>query len=323
MKILLVDTVGTATAGITTYVHATMKILNDCGCSVKVFSKKKNETRLEFRLRFHNWIKIRQDYFDIIEAPDSGGCTAGLNLKTPIHIRLHCLYNIGRFYECLPIDNEILKYEQQAIQSAWRINSPSLNAIIETQKYVNFNCNNIYPNPLPIQNNNKRYLLNKDIDVLFLGRMQKLKGIDFLPDIIEGLPETWNIVFAGKNANKFVKQNKIKRRFEFIEDINGSKKMKIYARSKVVIIPSLFETYSMVAVEAMQNNCNVVAWSNLGFCEWFPKNILFLSPPWNIGDFVENIIKAHSKNIPIDYYTQYLNLIQNKAVSGIKNTFFR
>jgi hypothetical protein len=67
-------------------------------------------------------------------------------------------------------------------------------------------------------------------------------------------------------------------------------KSEIYSLSKVVIVPSIFETASMVAIEALAFRCKVILWQHLGVVEYFDGNSNLVSvPSGDIASFVSTI----------------------------------
>ena len=129
----------------------------------------------------------------------------------------------------------------------------------------------------------------RDIDFLFLGRLEFQKGADLLLEISEKLNKKLNII--GKGSIIFKESNKLK--------YLGAKKLdEVYtflSRTKVLIMPSRFEGLGLVILEALRFGCNVVAFD----CKYGPKDLnnffkknIYLSKVGDIDDFSFKALKA-------------------------------
>lgn len=160
---------------------------------------------------------------------------------------------------------------------------------------------------------------NREIDFLFLGRLEFQKGADLLPKISDKLNNKLNII--GKGSIMFEESNKLK--------YLGEKKLdEVYAflsNTKVLIMPSRFEGLGLVILEALRFGCNVVAFD----CKYGPKDLsnifktnIYLSKVDDIDDFSLKALKAlreKPKQIDINLFNNFSekNFIQqlNNAIN--------
>lgn len=256
---VIIDPIGNKFKGITVYTELLeariKKIINP------VILKKKDEDRVTFQKKINQYIEANfSPQNTIIEAPETGASTIFLDKKWIVHIRLHCLQALSNVYDGKIYDRNVLEEDLICIKKASFISGPSKFIINQTKNIINIEDSICYPNPVPVY---KDIYHQKDVDVLFLGRFQKLKGIQFLPEICQNIKG--KIVIAGDGAKKFVHKNKLDA--TPIENVHGYIKDELISKAKQVIIPSLFESFSMVAVEALANNALVVAWNNNAIIE--------------------------------------------------------
>ena len=105
-----------------------------------------------------------------------------------------------------------------------------------------------YPNPAPdgvVADASPARAEARDIDLLFLGRWQPLKGTAFLLECARRLPECRIGVATEASASA------IPARFIRLSASTPAEKAAAFARARVVIVPSLFESASMVGLEAI------------------------------------------------------------------------
>lgn len=105
---------------------------------------------------------------------------------------------------------------------------------------------------------------------LFLGRINPIKGLDYLIDAWVKLPKdilnTWELHIAG-NSDPADYEDKLKEQVKrlrldsnvfFVGQITGAEKLKKYSRSDLFILPSHNENFSNVVVEALMCECPVI-----------------------------------------------------------------
>lgn len=103
--------------------------------------------------------------------------------------------------------------------------------------------------------------------ILFVGRLDERKGIDFLidavPSIVREKPDTKIFVGGkGKLYNKlqrFVQKNNLAKNVEFLGFIPEEDLARWYNQVELVVVPSVFEGFGVTVIEAMACGTPVVA----------------------------------------------------------------
>ncbi len=124
------------------------------------------------------------------------------------------------------------------------------------------------PNPLPFEPSNIEFNQKENI-VLSLGRITKEKGIDILIkawNILGDKTKDWKlqIIGDGKDKQKFIELAK-KLKIANIEFKDATTDVKpLYEKTKIFVIPSLFEGMPMTILEAMACKCAVISSKTAG-----------------------------------------------------------
>lgn len=311
MTYIFIDPFSKTNSGVTAYINISSNRLNLMGIKNVTISKNEKEDINQFRLRVAKEIGGFDCNNVIIEAPESLASTRLISRRYRIHIRLHCSRSLGALVQNLKVDNQAIYIEQQEINRAWCISSPSNVAYLASKSLFYFKNKVIfYPNPIPI------YKIMRDKhshDFAFIGRMQNLKGCDTYVEIARKNPSKSFAIVTSKQYFRTESQNII------FYDTNELNKYETYALAETIVIPSLFETASMVYLEAVAMNKKIIAWEHIGASEYFKdeKGILTLK----IGEKlkISKIAKTLENINNPDYSkaSEKLNLIFDGAIKGI------
>jgi glycosyltransferase involved in cell wall biosynthesis len=109
----------------------------------------------------------------------------------------------------------------------------------------------------------KEYPVNKSFNLLFVGKLRKYKGVEFLIKAIETLPVKLTVVGNGEelaNLQEQVKGLNIVEKVIFITNASDEELEKIYQRSDLFVLPSIneAEAFGIVQLEAMANGLPVI-----------------------------------------------------------------
>lgn len=104
--------------------------------------------------------------------------------------------------------------------------------------------------------------------VLFLGRLERQKGADLLPSIVQSLtkqvPDA-RLVVAGSGSLSRSLEAALKGTPTVLSGyVRGEKKLELLRRSHVLIIPSRYESFALVGLEAMASGTPVVSFDVSG-----------------------------------------------------------
>ncbi len=141
----------------------------------------------------------------------------------------------------------------------------------------------VVPNPAP----DEMFSITPNIsgeNILFVGHLSKAKGwidlLKVLPDIFREFPECKVIAVGSKIKdetnikwvknedpdevfNEYINQNGFTDRFEFYENIIGDKKIEVFKKASIFVLPSYSEGFSMAVLEAMALGLPIIT-TNVG-----------------------------------------------------------
>ncbi|MFT8704826.1 glycosyltransferase [Bifidobacterium aquikefiricola] len=130
-------------------------------------------------------------------------------------------------------------------------------------KAFNKNCYLIH-NPTTIESDGKVADLNSK-KIAFAGRLViQQKGLDYLLQIAELIPDDWYISVAGsgqdeEQINAMAKERNLLAKLQFKGPLYGTDLLNHYLSSSILVMPSRWEGFSLVAVEAMSCGLPIVA----------------------------------------------------------------
>lgn len=156
----------------------------------------------------------------------------------------------------------------------------------------------------------------KTKNILFLGRIEvDQKGLDLLlvafrKFIDEGNQE-YKLIIAGSGASNevkkllhLVKANKLKKNVVIKGWVEGKEKDNLLDRASAIVIPSRFETYSMVALEAMAHGLPIVCFDIDGL-KWINKKVavkVSLFDTQKLAEAIKTVVSNIDKTNEIKKY---------------------
>ncbi len=164
--------------------------------------------------------------------------------------------------------------EYQLCLLADQIISPSLALKKWISKYWDLPPGRINVVPNPFAFNDALYLIpleNRPCQVCFVGKLSVLKGMIALttaiPLILTSNPECHILIVGrdekenGRSMKAYMQEKlaKFLHRISFTGPLSANELVKIYGESRVCIVPSLWENYPTVVLEAMAAGTTVVA----------------------------------------------------------------
>ncbi|MEM5882885.1 MAG: glycosyltransferase family 4 protein [Candidatus Aenigmatarchaeota archaeon] len=105
----------------------------------------------------------------------------------------------------------------------------------------------------------------KEPFVLFVGRIAKQKGIDYLIEAARKLPEI-KFVVVGKGEEERRIKSISPENVEFLGFVSDEKLAELYSKALVFCLPSVGEGFGFVLLEAMASGCAIVSTVPLDFC---------------------------------------------------------
>lgn len=137
--------------------------------------------------------------------------------------------------------------------------------------------------------------------LLFLGRIEiNQKGLDLLLSAYKSLSAEYPypLVIAGSGAKKelhdlkaLIKKQGLTGRVRLVGKVNGLQKAELIRHAVCIINSSRFETFSLVALEALACGVPLVCFNITGL-NWIPGGCAFRTPVFDLGRLAANILRA-------------------------------
>ncbi len=132
-------------------------------------------------------------------------------------------------------------------------------------------------------------------DVVFLGRLEQgQKGLDLLLEAWERHRDRWpgRLLLAGDGPAEALVRREIQRRgltgqVELLGRLDDGEKFALLARAAVVAMPSRYETFGMVALEAFACRTPVVAFAIPALAELVTDEVGRTVPPFDVPAFAD------------------------------------
>jgi glycosyltransferase involved in cell wall biosynthesis len=118
-------------------------------------------------------------------------------------------------------------------------------------------------NPKYSSVNSKEYPANRDFELLFVGKLRKYKGVEFLIKAIANLQVKLKIVGNGEelqNLKSFATELNIVSKVTFVSNVEDSQLAEFYKNADLFVLPSIneAEAFGIVQLEAMANALPVI-----------------------------------------------------------------
>ncbi len=136
--------------------------------------------------------------------------------------------------------------------------------------------------------------------VLFVGRIHQRKGIDHLvramPEVLARVPDA-RLLVAGRGEREpevraLVKELGLERTVEMLGHVPDAELPSLYARAAVFAMPSLYEGFGIVMLEAMASSLPVVAFRTGGAADLVSDGATgFLADPATLGDRLARVLE--------------------------------
>ncbi len=158
----------------------------------------------------------------------------------------------------------------------------------------------IVPLAIPIEINKKLVKIKKDIDFIFVGHLDDpRKNIERLIIAISKISNKLNLV-GRCSEEKLKKLNILGKnlgvKIIYYGKVGDEDLKKLYARSKVLCLPSLFEGVGLVALEALCYGTKIAITNIGGTKDYFSNNAFFIEKPKKIDNIVEALNLAHKSS---------------------------
>jgi glycogen synthase len=132
--------------------------------------------------------------------------------------------------------------------------------------------------------------MEKDVNqILYVGRLSPEKGIVYLiralPYILEMNPKAYLSIVGSTGTEKYMKEIEAEiNRLDLAKHIqihpwkSSSDILQEYRKAKVVVVPSLYESFGLVPLEAVSQGTPVILTKNVGACAYLPPEMMTIAP---------------------------------------------
>jgi len=141
----------------------------------------------------------------------------------------------------------------------------------------------------------KSFDLNKSVDIIFVGRLIKIKGIDDLLEALKKIETSLKVILVGdgpeKSAiNKMIKEIK-GHNISLLSNVHEEELIKLYNQSKIGIFPSYAkEGVILTMLEAASCGCSIITTNSCSMPEFIKDNVNgLLAEPKNPEDLARKI----------------------------------
>jgi len=186
----------------------------------------------------------------------------------------------------------------------------------------------IIPNGTEVK---RKIVVKENNYFLFLGRIEiEQKGLDLLIDAFAKLPRKVGVklIIAGGgskqaliNLNKMISKYKVEDKVKIVGRIGGDKKEKLLSECLALVLPSRFDTYPLVALEAFSYAKPIILF-DLPELGWIPKNISIKVKPFDVNLYSKALYKiVKSPNMRSNMGLKSHNFVQNYSWDNVYKKF--
>ncbi|MDN5347153.1 MAG: hypothetical protein PWP65_717 [Clostridia bacterium] len=185
------------------------------------------------------------------------------------------------------------RHMHQEVQGLFQLPADKINIIPNGVVAAKFR--GVKPDPLF----RARFALPQEKILLFVGRLVIEKGVQVLleamPQILSACPEAKLLVVGRGPLEEHLKARARALGFDskvyFVGYLDDRSRNMLYALADVAVVPSLYEPFGIVALEAMAAGAPVVATNTGGLAEIITHRVDgMLALPGNAGSLAENIV---------------------------------
>lgn len=212
--------------------------------------------------------------FDIVETPNWGGHSFLLpRLSCPLIVRVSTPHKETLTRNPSSADHVIHAAERHLCRRAAAVIAHSQAiATKAAQLYGVGHKTTVIPLGI-VTGEHPSFVPNKTVDVLFVGRAEHRKGVDILllalNELLENEPQL-NVTLVGTKLDAFVRdkphlstiltrlKTKCPARFRELGFTDEAEKKRLFQQADWVVIPSRFESFGIVAIEAMREGTPVI-----------------------------------------------------------------
>ncbi len=134
--------------------------------------------------------------------------------------------------------------------------------------------------------------------ILFVGRIEKYKGLDYVVKSLKYLPDNFILEIVGKGSYKpkiveIARKLSVIDRVRFYQDLSREELVERYAKADVLILLSKHEAYGIVVAEALAAKIPCIVANSSALTEWIDnKNVFGVDYPIDVKELADLIKKV-------------------------------
>jgi D-inositol-3-phosphate glycosyltransferase len=195
-------------------------------------------------------------------------------------------------------DHARIEAESEIIRSCDLILSPTRKEAFQIETRYPGCCIVTIPHGVDIQKFTPSH--NGHARLLFVGRIDPIKGLEVLIDALRMIGKDINLDVVGGPSKGIHTFESIKTYAEnlsvrFVGPVPHDKLHEHYQRASVVVVPSYYESFGLVALEAMASARPVIGFEDTGLSETVADDagVLVQRSEKNLGYVIEHLIGNH------------------------------
>ena len=160
--------------------------------------------------------------------------------------------------------------------------------------------------------------------ILYVGRLEKYKGIDYIVETLTRLGNEFIFDIVGKGPYKqkiirFAEKLGVLNRINFYKDLSRRELVKKYAEADVLVLLSRYEAYGLAVAEALAAELPCIVANEAALKEWVDGRSVFgIDYPIDIEELAELIKKVAGKTVKNDRLLSWDDVVkQIKRVYGL------
>lgn len=281
----------------------------------------------------------KKENFDLIESTETyfEGLFLSLNNNYSKKIVVQChgsnnvniipkgmfsILHLLDFKLCLILEKFLLKRSYTLIAPSKPVKNILLNYGIDINK-IKLLSHGINTNKFIPKNKHKNF--NK-IKMLFVGKIQYMKGSDFLWLLLKEINKLGNVSLnlvgdIHPNEKKILKKNltDYPNILQYTGKVKNEQMINIYQNHDILIHPSRSEQFGLVYAEAMASGLMVIAGKNNGSCEIITDKVDgFIFDPNKDLNMVVSLINKIKQNK--SWYSKFVIKSRNKIIDNFSNS---
>ncbi len=155
--------------------------------------------------------------------------------------------------------------------------------------------------------------------ILYVGRIEKYKGLDYVIKALKFLPKNYILEIVGKGSYKpkiveLARKLGVIDRIRFYQDLSRYELIRRYANADVLILLSKFEAYGIVVAEALASKTPCIVAKTSALVEWIDnRNVFGMDYPIDVKSLVnliENVSEVRVSRVRLPTWDETVKMVE-------------